>query len=91
MRNERRNISRHSSNSFAFSSEVNIVDSVLEMTRNEISSSSYLCILNKFQIYAERVLQKLFLVKFCYLTEASTAETAINSDQEVEKNDPRKP
>ena len=29
------------------------------------------------------------MVKFCYLTEASTAETAINSDQEVEKNDPR--
>ena len=38
----------------------------------------------------ERGLQKLFLVRFCYLTEASTAETAINGDPEVEKNDPRK-
>ena len=26
------------------------------------------------------------LVKFCYLTEASTAETAIYNDQEVEEN-----
>ena len=26
---------------------------------------------------------------FCYLNEAVTAEAAINSDQEVEKNDPR--
>ena len=30
------------------------------------------------------------LVKFCYLTEASTAETTINNVQEVKKNYPRK-
>ena len=30
------------------------------------------------------------LVKFCYLTEASTAKSAINSVQEIEKNDRRK-
>ena len=38
----------------------------------------------------QRGLQKLFLAKFCYLTEASTTETAINSDHEVEKYDPRR-
>ena len=38
----------------------------------------------------ETLLQKLFLVTFCYLTEASTAGTAINSDQEVEIYDPRR-
>ena len=37
-----------------------------------------------------RVLLKTILVRFCYLTEASTAVTTINSDQEVGKNDARK-
>ena len=36
------------------------------------------------------VLQKQFLVKLCYLTEASTAETALYSDQEFEKNFPKR-
>ena len=47
-------------------------------------------ILTKFKIYAGRLLQELFWVKVCYLTEASTAEMAINSIQEIEKNYPQR-
>ena len=47
-------------------------------------------ILTKFNKYARNFLQKLFWVRFCYLTEASTAEKAVNSVQEVEKNNARK-
>ena len=42
-------------------------------------------ILTKFRIYADRRLLHCFLVTFCYLTEADTAETAIYNHQEVEK------